>query len=280
MKIYLDCYPCFFHQALKTARLIAVEEKTLREILLEVGALLPRISPYATPPEIGREVYRIITRITGVQDPYRDIKSDCTRRALALYPGLKRMVTEAADPLRMAVRTAVAGNIIDFGVNADFDLERDLVRLLSQDFAVDHYEAFREAVRRAKTILYLGDNAGETVFDRLLLEELPVQAVYAVRARPVINDAVAADAAAAGIDGIAEIISSGSDAPGTLLPMCSPEFLWHYHTADLIISKGQGNYEGLSQEKRPLFFLLKAKCSVISRDIGVEQGDIILKRSE
>lgn len=278
MKIYLDCYPCFFHQALKTARLVVNDEKILRRILLEVGALLPRIPPFATPPEIGREVYRIVTRIAGIMDPYRDIKSECTRRALALYPELNEMVREAADPLRMAVRAAVAGNIIDFGVKAEFDLERDLVGLLSRDFAIDHYETFRQEIKRAKKILYLADNAGETVFDRLLLEQLPVPVVYAVRSRPVINDAVADDAVAAGIVGLAEIISSGSDAPGTLLSLCSREFLRHYETADLIISKGQGNYEGLSQETRPIYFLLRAKCSVISRDIGVNQGDIVLKR--
>ena len=278
MKIYLDCYPCFFHQALKTARLVVSDEKILRRILLEVGALLPRIPPFATPPEIGREVYRIVTRLTGIEDPYRDIKSDCTRRALALYPDLDQMVKKAPDPLRMAVRAAVAGNIIDFGVKEDFDLERDLFGLLSRDFAIDDYKTFRQEIKRAKKILYLGDNAGETVFDRLLLEQLPVPVVYAVRSHPIINDAVADDAVAAGIEGLAEIISSGSDAPGTLLSLCSPEFLNHYNTADIIISKGQGNYEGLSLETRPIYFLLRAKCPVISRDIGVNKGDIILKR--
>lgn len=280
MKTYLDCYPCFFSQTLKTSRMITSDERKVREILTEISLFLPNISFDATPPEIGREVYRIIAEMTGVNDPYKEIKEKCTRQALSLYPKLKKRVHSSKDRLMSAVRVAIAGNVIDFGANADFDLKSDVKTILSQDFAINHYREFCEAIDKAKKILYLADNAGETVFDRLLIEELPKPVIYVVREKPVINDAVREDAIAARIDEKAEIMSSGTDAPGTILNLCSEEFLKVYRSSDLVISKGQGNYEGLSEEDKPIFFLLKAKCQVIARDIGVEYGDIILMKTD
>lgn len=279
MKTYLDCYPCFFSQTLKTSRMITSDERKVREILTEISLFLPNISFDATPPEIGREVYRIIAEMTGVYDPYKEIKQRCTRQALSLYPELKKRVHSSKDRLMSAVRVAIAGNVIDFGANADFDLKSDVKTILSQDFAINNFREFCEAIDKAKKILYLADNAGETVFDRLLIEELPKPVIYVVREKPVINDAVREDAIAARIDEKAEIMSSGTDAPGTILNLCSEEFLKVYRSADLVISKGQGNYEGLSEEDKPIFFLLKAKCQVIARDIGVEYGDIILMKT-
>lgn len=280
MKTYLDCYPCFFSQTLKTSRMITSDERKVREILTEISLFLPNISFDATPPEIGREVYRIIAEMTGVYDPYKEIKERCTRQALSLYPELKKRVHSSKDRLMSAVRVAIAGNVIDFGANADFDLKSDVKTILSQDFAINNFREFCEAIDKAKKILYLADNAGETVFDRLLIEELPKPVIYVVREKPVINDAVREDAIAARIDEKAEIMSSGTDAPGTILNLCSEEFLKVYRSADLVISKGQGNYEGLSEEDKPIFFLLKAKCQVIARDIGVEYGDIILMKTD
>jgi len=280
MKVYLDCYPCFFQQALNVTRMITADEEIAHQVLLEVNALLPKITGDITPPEIGREVYRIVSRLTGIKDPYREIKEKCTQQALALYPSLKERVHTADDRLRRAIRIAIAGNVIDFGSNMPFDMENDLKSIIIQRFAIDNYEAFTAALARAKDVLYIADNAGETVFDRVLIEELGKPVTYVVREHPIINDAVREDAIAAGLDKVADIISSGADAPGNILHLCSDEFLKIYEASDFIISKGQGNYEGLSGENRPIFFLLKAKCPVIAKHIGVEQGSIILKQSK
>ncbi len=280
MKAYLDCYPCFFSQTLKTARMITSDEKRIHNILVEVSLTLPKLSFDATPTEIGKEVYRIISNKTGIEDPYAEIKKNCTRQALSLYPELKKLIDSSADRLLTALKVAIAGNVIDFGANADFDLKKDVETILSQDLAVDHSEGLRQSLPKAQNILYVADNAGETVFDRLLIEELRKPVVYVVREKPVINDAVREDALAAGIDDVADIISSGTDAPGTILNLCSDKFLEIYRAADLIISKGQGNYEGLSEERRPIYFLLKAKCPVIARDIGVDVGNIIVKKAQ
>lgn len=280
MKTYLDCYPCFFSQALKTARMITQDEKIIWQILTEVSLTLPKLSFTASPPEIGKEVYNIISEMTGVDDPYKAIKEKCTRQALSLYPKLKKLMNSSEDRLMTAVRLSIAGNVIDFGANADFSLKEDIERILSQDFAINHYLEFCQALDKAEKVLYIADNAGETVFDRLLIEELQKPVIYVVRERPVINDATREDAISSGLDKVAKIISSGCDAPGTILKLCSKEFMKVYNLADLIISKGQGNYEGLSEEDRSIFFLLMAKCPVIARDIRAKEGSIILMKAK
>ncbi|MCJ7582760.1 MAG: ARMT1-like domain-containing protein [Candidatus Aminicenantes bacterium] len=279
MKTQLDCFPCLIGQALNTAKKVAAEKEKIHTILKQVCLFLPTMSLDVTPSEFGREVYRIVSSVTGITDPFQDIKKLHTQQALKLYPKLKKQIQSSEDPLMTAIRISIAGNVIDFGTPEKFDMEKDLETILKMDFAVNHYEAFCKALKEADTILFIGDNAGETVFDSLLIEELGKPVTYAVRERPIINDATFEDAVEAGIDKVAEIFSSGCDAPGCILSLCSDKFLELYHSVDLIISKGQGNYEGLSDEIRPIFFLLKAKCSVVASDIGVPQGSIILKKA-
>jgi hypothetical protein len=176
-----------------------------------------------------------------------------------------------------AIRIAIAGNIIDFGANWNFDLANETYKVLEMNFAVCDYNEFKNKLDNAPKILYIGDNAGECVFDRILIEEIKRPVTYVVRGVPIINDATHEDAVQAGIDGVSTILSSGTDAPGTILETCSPEFNEVYKNSEFIISKGQGNYEALSKEKRPIFFLLKTKCHVVADDIGVSNGDIVLK---
>ena len=187
------------------------------------------------------------------------------------------MVNRSDDRLLTAIRIAIAGNVVDFGVNASFDLAEDVSVILCQEFAVLDYDAFVSHLRDAETVLYLGDNAGESVLDKLLIEELNKDVTYVVRELPVINDVIREDAIASGLDEVAEIISSGSEAPGTILDRCTEEFRDRFARADMVISKGQGNYEGLSESSRPVFFLLKAKCSLIASDLNVQEHDIVLK---
>jgi uncharacterized protein with ATP-grasp and redox domains len=280
MRVDFDCYPCFFHQAINVAGMISVDEELMKEILVEVSRLIPTISDEITPPQIGREVYRIVSRLTSIEDPFKEAKKKCTEQALSLYPALKKEVASASDRLITAIRVAIAGNVIDFGSNVAFDLDKDVQSILTQEFAINHFQEFRRELAKANRILFIADNAGECVFDRVLIEEIEKPVTYVVREKPIINDAVLEDALAAGIGDVAAIISSGTDAPGNILPMCSEKFLKVYREADFIISKGQGNYEGLSEEDRPIFFLLKAKCPVIAKHIGVEQGSIILMKAQ
>ena len=277
MKTYLDCLPCFLSQALRAARIATDDEEKIKQVLDAVGMMLKDIPLESTPPESGRLIYRKVSEITGVLDPYKKIKAESTEKALALYPSLKSLVQESDDRLFTAVRIAIAGNVIDFGANWDFDLEAEIKEILEKDFAICDFHAFKNSLDEAGEVLYIGDNAGECVFDRILIEEMNKPVVYVVRDLPIINDATYDDAVAAGIDTVATILSSGTDGPGTILGTCSAEFMKVYDSAECIISKGQGNYEVLSRENRPIFFLLKTKCPVIAKDIGVEEGSIILK---
>jgi uncharacterized protein with ATP-grasp and redox domains len=278
MKTYLDCYACFVRQALEAARMAGADDSQQKTVLDSVLDLLRHIDPASTPPEIGDRVHRIVRQEVGNGDPYRVAKEASTRDALALYPRMKALLTEAQDPLETAIRLSIAGNIIDFGPVREYDLLDVVERVLAQPFAVDHGAALREALARVDHVLYLADNAGETVFDRLLIEVLNVPVLYAVKGGPTLNDATREDALAAGLDQVAEVVSNGSDAPGTILDRCSKEFRKLYDEAELVIAKGQANYETLSAEGPRVFFLLQTKCPVIARDVGVPTGSIVLKQ--
>ena len=277
MKTYLDCIPCFFNQALRAGRIATDDEGKIKRILDEIGTALKDIPLESTPPETGRLIYKKVREITGNYDPYKEIKIENTHKALSLYHSLKQKVEQSDDSLLLAIRIAIAGNIIDFGVNRNFDIEREIHEVLEKDFSIYDYQKFKECLGKANDILFIGDNAGESVFDRILIEELKKPTIYVVRDEPVINDVTYDDALQAGIDKVATIVSSGTNAPGTILTTCSNEFRKLYYDSKFVISKGQGNYEGLSDEKKPIFFMLKVKCYVIAKDIGVTEGDIVLK---
>ncbi|MCF7793567.1 MAG: ARMT1-like domain-containing protein [Candidatus Cloacimonetes bacterium] len=280
MKTYLDCFPCFLQQALRAGRIAGADEQTLKKLLDEVGQMLKDIPLSHTPPETGEIIYGMISKITGNSDPYKKIKQQNIEYAMQLYPDLKNRIKKSEDPLLTAIRLAIAGNVIDLGVNRKFDLVKDIETVLEQEFTVFDYQRFKAGLANSDKILYLADNAGETVFDKLLIEELRKPVIYAVREIPVLNDVTIVEARQIGIDKVATVISSGSTAPGTILKNCSPSFIEIFNNSDLIISKGQGNYEGLSGEDAPIFFLLKVKCEVIGRDLEVPPNAIILKGSE
>ena len=278
MRTYLDCIPCFFKQALNAARLAGANEDTQKRILDSLAAKIPNFPLSSSPPEMGRVVYRLVREITGEEDPFKKVKDEYNKVALNIYPNLKEKVARSDDRLLAAIRLAIAGNVIDFGPDSPFDLEKEIEDVFEKDFAIFDYQEFKEALKNTKQILYLADNAGEVVFDRILIEELAKEVIYVVRDKPAINDALIEDAKFCGIDKIAKVISNGSDVPGTVLSLCSRDFLSLYKKAKLIISKGQGNFEGLTgNDNAPIFFLSKVKCPVIGNDIGCNVGNIVLK---
>lgn len=280
MKTYLDCYPCLLRQALSAARRAGASENQQHDILLKTMEELSAFPPNSTPPQLAYRIHQQVQQLTNNIDPYREDKVQATQQALALYPELKKKVSEASDPLEMAVRIAIAGNIIDLGVAESYDLNATLKRVLTQAFAINDLVSLRSTLARSKSVLYLADNAGETVFDRVLIESLDLSVSYVVKAGPIINDATYEDAVAAGVDQVAEIIDNGSNAPGTLLNQCSELFRKRFAQADLIIAKGQANYESLSDRSAPIFFLLQAKCNVIAQDLGITEGGAVLKQQE
>lgn len=277
MKMYLDCIPCFVQQALRAGRMATSDEKKLKQILEKTGDMIKTISMHATPAEIGMEVYRIVGEVTGVQDPYKEIKKQHIAETKAIYPELEEIVAKSEDKLLTAIRIAIAGNVIDLGVKKSFNIVEDVKSILKQDFGVFDYSAFKKQLEKAEQVLYIGDNVGESVFDKILIKELKKPVKYAVRSIPIINDVTMEDAIASGLDELAELVDSGCKSPGIILHQSTEEFLELFNNSGLVISKGQGNFEGLSDCKRQVFFLLKAKCGIISDHIGVAEGSIILK---
>lgn len=263
--------------------------KMQKKILDEIALAIPKFPLTYSPPQMARIINGTIRRITGKSDPYVKIKKESNRLALGVYARLKKKVVCSRNRLLMAVELAIAGNIIDYGVKNTLNVGEELKRILDKEDkairkenrSIFNYRSFRSALKKSKTILYLADNAGEVVFDRILIEEIKEthkdkNIIYAVKEKPVINDALREDAVFAGIGEKAIIISSGVDTPGTVLSLCSKEFLKIFKLADIIISKGQGNFEALSDCKRPIFFLFMAKCPVIAKDVKCGLGDVIL----
>ncbi|MFO7822100.1 MAG: ARMT1-like domain-containing protein [Lentisphaeria bacterium] len=283
MQTYLECMTCFVRQTLDAARHVTDDEKAQEEVLRAALKELSEIDMSAPPPVMAQHIHRFIRSRFDLPDPYRTEKKLSNNRALQLMPQLIEKVKNSDVRLETAVRLAIAGNIIDLGVKSQVheeDINGAVEHALNTKFDGD-VQALENALAEADSILYLADNAGEIVFDRLLLEQLPREKLtVAVKGSPIINDALREDAEQAGITQAFRVIDNGSDAPGTALAACSPEFLEEYEKADLIISKGQGNYETLSHENKNIFFLLKVKCPVISRDVGREIGALVLTRAE
>ena len=276
MKTYLECVPCFLRQALEAAKLAGVSRKVQREVLDEVSLVMPTFSFDVPPPVIARTVYGIVNKHVGGEDSYGKVKQKSNDMALELYPKLKKMVGQGSDELLNAVRLAVTGNVIDYGVPHTFDVEKEIEECLDKEFFIFDYYEFKDLVLKAQNILYILDNAGEIVFDKVLIETIPKDVVCAVRGKPIINDVTMDDAKYVGLEKAAKVISSGSDIPGTLPEECTDEFRKYYDKADLVISKGQGNYETLADEKKPIFFIFKAKCKVVADHLGCKVGDMIL----
>jgi uncharacterized protein with ATP-grasp and redox domains len=284
MQTYLECVPCFVRQTIDAVRSAtpdpAVHDKVLREVL----AAASRMDFADSPPEMGRYIHGLIRRYSGNPDPYRETKERSNRLALGIAPMLEQRVNAARDPLEACVKIAIAGNAIDCGPNGGCDgreIAGEVERALASPLRGTGVHELRQAAERARKILYLGDNAGEIVFDRFLVERLPRDKItFAVRGSPVLNDATMADARAACITDLVEVIDNGSDAPGTILDDSSDAFRVRFDEADLVIAKGQGNYETLSDSPKDIFFLLMVKCPVIAAHIGCEVGEIVVKRSD
>ncbi len=275
-------------QALDAARMATDDPTLQREVLDRVAKLLPEIPLDSAPIDMGQLIHRLVREVTDVADPYEEVKKESNDLGLKLYPALKSQVQESEDPLLTALKIAGAGNIIDFGPKLAMDSSRSLDQIVNDSFTqalqepLDpvQYRAFQEKLAGVEAVLYLGDNTGEIVCDKLLIEELVRQGkevTFVTRGEPTINDATLADARYVGLDKVSTVTTNGSDAPGTRLEDCSPGFVEAFQSAKLIISKGQGNFEGLSNVPGPIFFLFKVKCPVIARETEAEIGTVVLR---
>ena len=282
MKISLDCFPCFLRQTLEASRISGADEKTQREVLNSVMRVLQNLPEKTTPPQMGRLIHKTIREAAGNPDPYKEIKQGHNEQVLKMEADLTNLVNESSSPLISALKLAGAGNLIDLGPERKWsDVSEVFEGFVDKNSDFFDYPTLENSLTNSSTLFYIGDNAGEIVLDKilikLLLQETNTDITYAVRGMPIINDATMEDAKFVGITDIVRVIDTGADFPGVDLESSSEEFLHYYYKSDMILAKGQGNYESLSDENENIFFLLQAKCPVIAGKIGCRVGDLVLK---
>jgi damage-control phosphatase, subfamily I len=260
-------------QTLQAARFVGADEDTQRRALLHTMQILADSPADATPPQMSESIHRAIREETHCTDNYLDVKRTSTEQAMAFYPMLKQIVDSADNPFATAARIAVIGNIIDFGVTNTLNLDEDIEKDLADSLTVDHTARLQSALEKAPWVLYLADNAGETVFDRVFIETINHKDVrYVVKSGPVLNEALREDAEAVGLDKIVTISETGVDAVGVVPHRSSQDFLDLLNTAPVIIAKGQANYESLGGTDYNVFFLFKVKCDMVSQVTGLPIG--------
>ncbi|MEN8135990.1 MAG: ARMT1-like domain-containing protein [Thermodesulfobacteriota bacterium] len=281
------CLPCFTKQATYTAGLATDSAELQNEIMARAARIISSFNLELSPPENAVYLYRMIAEQTGNPDIFAGLKDISNQTVLKMLPDLENKVRQAADPLRTAAILTLAGNIIDYGSHHDFDLHQAVNECLNKDLAIDDLDELRGDLHQAGKILYLGDNCGELVFDSLLIKQFNQEVTLAVKEKPVINDALPADAEECGLGDLCRIISNGTDCPGTPLQSCNDEFKKIFSEADLIISKGQGNFETLSEISGPIYFFLMVKCEVVARHMAesanrpsdsIKTGELVLMK--
>ncbi len=285
MKLQNECLPCALKSLIKNLNKTGIGDDKKKHIISDFLKYLANVDYSISPPELGKYLHNLIKESVNNPDPLKEEKTFYNQRLYEKYDYFRDKINNFDNPFYMALRMSIIGNIIDFGINNKFDM--DIIENLI-DFTpitIDNSDELEYEIKRAKTILYLGDNAGEIVFDKLLIEYIknhfPNKEIYfAVREKPIINDITMEDAEFVGMSDFAEVISNGYDIPGTSIEKSSPEFLKIYNTADLIISKGQGNFETLDEEKTNIFFLLMAKCDLIANHFGVGKGSLIVEKNK
>ena len=281
MRMTPTCVACIFNQALRVCETLKVDATTTKAVLDAVGCMIPEWHFDETPPQVAARSYPKIAEILQTDDIYRHFKQEATEHAKAFLPLIQKRIDQSNDRFMAALKAAVAGNVIDLAAVASFDLEEEVNKVFDTPFAIDDSEGLRNALQNARTLLVVGDNAGEHLFDKAMMATFKqlypqLHIYYAVRGAPIINDVTMADASAAKIDEVAEIIDSGVDTPGLDLARINEEMRQIYENSDVVLAKGMGNYESLNDiSTRSTWYLLKVKCDVVAASLKRRVGDIV-----
>lgn len=273
MKARVDCLPCILKQILATVRRVSADGWFQARAVAMMMKKIAEFDPELSPAELTHDALRQLRSIIGTSDPFAEDKRSYNSMMLAVLPRLRRMVKSSDRALRLAARLAVAGNVIDLGILSEFDVQAELRAACEGPLAVDHTAELETALKSASTVMYILDNAGEAAIDRLFIEQMQgLDVTCVVRRAPVLNDATRADAEQVGLGKLATIIDPGAEMLGVVPALSSPEFRKLFRRADVVIAKGQANYETLDECGRGIFFLLKAKCPVVAGSLGIREG--------
>jgi damage-control phosphatase, subfamily I len=280
------CKQCLLGSIKQLEKQYALSKKQMDWLQEKLDAYISGIKDTTKMPTIAAELHQILREVSGINNPYKKEKDISNTVALKMYDSLLEKTISSKDPWLEALKLSIAGNIMDYvsvpnlsGNEEKYFLET-LEKLFHSGIVSNDIEKLRNAISKANNILFLGDNAGEIVMDKLFLRILQhTNITYVVRGDYILNDVTFEDAKLVGIDKYAQILSNGNNAPSTIIEHTSNEFKGAYKKADIIISKGQGNYEGLMNEKdNRIFFLLMAKCEVIAEKLNVKLKDVVVKQ--
>ena len=283
MNIDEACVSCIINQSAKVANAIGADSKLSEEMTSTVEVLSKDFSRDENPPEIASYVYEKMAELANKTDLYDEVKALSTQKAVSFVPHLKNKLSESEDKLLTATKIAVAGNVIDLAAAVEFDLKEELEKVFDRGFAYNDFDIFKDKLSKAKDIVILGDNVGEHVFDYMFIEVLQelypdVNYTYMVRGKPIINDVTMKEAKAYGFDTLCNLVDSGVNTPGFAYNRANKNAQELFDNADIVISKGMGNYECLTPIAREnICFLLKVKCQVVANSLNKEIGDIICK---
>ncbi len=282
MKTYPECIPCFINQGLNATIKLSLGRDKRKEVAVKSLKIISTFNSFdRSPAYYAYFVQKVVKELTCVEDPFYSLKKKANKIALEIYDEVLKKKPLNMDDLEWSIKLSAIGNAIDFAIKGEFSIEEDIEALLEKEFAVNHIRDFKRLLDKSKKVMIIGDNAGEIVFDKHLVEvlkEFGKEVIYGVKGKPILNDALFDDALESGIVELCKVVDNGSDKIGTWLDDCKSEFIEEFSSADIIISKGQANYETLNEIKdKDIFFILQAKCDPIGRENGVKKGDLIFK---
>jgi uncharacterized protein with ATP-grasp and redox domains len=286
MNIQRDCYVCIYTQALNITKRLNLDEDISSEILRGTAKILSKYDLSFMPPIVAKEVYEFVEKTLNIADPFEKEKKEAIKKALELKPVLEEKLKNSKNSLFNAIKIAIAGNIIDLGVNQSYDLDKEIRDIFNMQFRHNDFDELKEKLKNTKTLCYLADNSGENVFDEILIKTIKkfnsqIKVYYIVRGKPIINDVTVKDLEGLEINNLAEIIDSGVGTPGFSLKFANSISKEIFYNADLVISKGMGNFEVLFSEcQRVVFYFFKVKCDVVARACGCIKGDNVILKGE
>jgi uncharacterized protein with ATP-grasp and redox domains len=286
MTIKRDCYVCIYTQALNVTKRLKLDEETSSEILRGAAKILSNYDLSVMPPEIAKEVYEFIEETLNIEDPFENEKKEAIKKALELKSFLEKKLKNSSKSLFDACKIAIAGNIIDLGVNQSYDLDEEIKNIFNMEFRHNDFDELKSKLKNAKTLCYLADNSGENIFDEILIKTIKkfnpeIKVYYVVRGKPIINDVTVKDIKGLEINDLTEVIDSGVPTPGFHLKFANEKSKEIFYNADVVISKGMGNFEVLFGEcGREVFYFFKVKCDVVASACGCKKGDNVILKGE
>lgn len=289
MKLNFNCIKCNINQVIQVMELFKIERSKEEKAIREVLDYLSSTDYDRCNPEVIEGTWKIILKHIGSDNPYADIKKYYNAEVMKIEKEVENIIENSKNKFNTALKIAIAGNLIDFAAEHKFDikmLEKEIVNIENTRLAIDDSEILHERLKDAKSLMYLGDNCGEICLDKIFIKyirrEFPnIKAYFGVRGKAIVNDATLEDAKMVDMQEVAEVIDNGDGSLGTVIGKVNDEFKNKFYNVDVIIAKGQGNYESLCEiDRENIFHLFMAKCMPVAKSLDVKPMSIVCAKNE